>query len=96
MNAVAAPVRERRLERLEARVSPEVMDSVRRAASVKGQTVTDFVVLAASTAAQKVLLDQVLFSVSEEKFRAFEAALEAPLAENDAIKKLLASKSPWE
>lgn len=87
---------ERRGERLEARVSSEVMDSVRRAASVQGQTVTDFVVSAANTAAQRVLLDQVFFSISEEKFRAFEAALEAPLFENESIKKLLASKSPWE
>lgn len=95
MNAVAEPVRERR-ERLEARVSPEVMDTVRRAASAKGQTVTEFVVSAASTAAQKVLLDQVLFSIDQDKFRAFEAALEAPLVENESIRKLLASKSPWE
>lgn len=85
----------RRAERLEARVAPAVMDTVRRAASVKGQTVTEFVVTAANNEAQKVLLDQVLFSVNEENFKAFEAALEAPLGENPAIKQLLSSVSPW-
>ena len=83
-------------ERLEARVAPEVMDTVRRAASIKGQTVTDFVVTAANNEAQKVLLDQVLFSVNEENFKAFEAALDAPLSENAAVKQLLNSSSPWE
>lgn len=83
-------------ERLEARVAPEVMDTVRRAASVKGQTVTEFVVSAANTEAQKVLLDQVLFSINEENFKAFETALDAPLSENAAVKLLLNSSSPWE
>lgn len=83
-------------ERLEARVAPEVMDTVRRAASIKGQTITDFVVNAANTEAQKVLLDQVFFSVNEDNFRAFEEALDEPLSENAAVKQLLNSVSPWE
>jgi uncharacterized protein (DUF1778 family) len=88
-----APLADRRLE---ARVTSEVLDTAKRAAALQGQTLTDFVVFSVSTAAQKVLLDQLFFSVDEEKFNAFEAALAAPLNSNAAIMKLLSSRSPWE
>jgi uncharacterized protein (DUF1778 family) len=42
-----------------------------------------------------VLLDRRLFTLSNEQY-AFIRTLEAPPAPNEKLKRLLASKSPWD
>ncbi len=51
---------------------------------------------AACREAENVLLDKRLFLLSDEQFAAFETALQNPISNNTAIKKLLSRKSPWE
>jgi uncharacterized protein (DUF1778 family) len=50
---------------------------------------------AACDKAQSVLLDQVFFSLDEEKFRQFTALLDAPVQPNPGLERLLAVKAPW-
>ena len=50
----------------------------------------------ARKSAMDVLLDQRLFTLNAERFKAFMAVLDRPPAPNEKLKALLASKAPWE
>ncbi|MGB5282377.1 MAG: DUF1778 domain-containing protein [Arenicellales bacterium] len=51
---------------------------------------------AACREAENVLLDQQLFMLDQANFDIFNQALEAPVKDNPALRKLMARKSPWE
>ena len=67
-----------------------------RAAAIQNKTRSEFMLDAACREAENTLLDQRLFFVSEKEFRNFEKALSTPLADNEPVRRLLASKAPWE
>ncbi len=67
-----------------------------RAAQLQGKTRTEFMLEASREKAQQVLLDQTMFSVTPKQYKAFLALMEAPLADNAALQRLLARRSPWE
>jgi uncharacterized protein (DUF1778 family) len=50
---------------------------------------------AACQEAENVLLDRRLFHLKDEEYEAFESALKAPVADNPALRKLLALPPPW-
>lgn len=78
------------------RAPVELRDLIDRAASAQGKTRTDFILEASAEAAQRVLLDQVFFQVTEERMQAFHAVMEQPIKNNEAVRRLMAKKSPWE
>jgi uncharacterized protein (DUF1778 family) len=78
------------------RAPVELRDLIDRAANVQGKTRTDFILEASTEAAQRVLLDQVFFQVSEEQMKAFHDVMGRPIKNNEAVRRLLAKKSPWE
>ena len=51
---------------------------------------------AACLAAENTLLDQRLFLVDDDTFSAFQAQLDAPVADNKKLHNLLNKKSPWD
>ena len=65
-----------RVDRIEARVAPERAERIRRAAELANQSVSAFVVDAASEKAEQLLLDHRETVVSSEFFDALLAALE--------------------
>jgi len=67
-----------------------------RAAAALGKSRSDFMLETACREAENVLLDQRLFSLNQDDFDAFNQALEAPVKDNPALKKLMARKAPWE
>jgi uncharacterized protein (DUF1778 family) len=67
-----------------------------RAAQLQGKSRTEFMLEASREKAQQVLLDQTMFSVTPKQYKAFLALMEAPLADNAALQRLLAQRSPWE
>ena len=67
-----------------------------RAASVLGKNRSDFMLETACREAENVLLDHRLFSLNKADFDAFMAALDAPVKDNPALRKLMARKAPWE
>jgi len=67
-----------------------------KAASHLNKTRSDFMLEAACQEAEKVLLDQRLFLGDENTINAFNTLLEAPVADNDALRQLLNQKAPWE
>jgi uncharacterized protein (DUF1778 family) len=67
-----------------------------RACTVVGKKRTEFVLDAACREAENILLDQRLFSLDDDAFEAFEAALATPVQGNPALRSLLTAKAPWE
>ncbi|ASF49081.1 DUF1778 domain-containing protein [Methylophaga nitratireducenticrescens] len=78
------------------RALPAQRALIDRASQICGKSRTDFVLEAACREAENILLDQRLFFLDEQTFNAFEESLLAPVKDNPALRKLLASPSPWE
>ena len=78
------------------RVSRAVRDEIDSAASLLGKTRTDFIVESARKQAVDVLLERRLFALGGAQYAAFLKALDEPVPPNARLKKLMASKSPWE
>ena len=65
-----------RSERIEARIAPDMLATVRRAAEMQGRSVSDFVVTAAEQAARKTIEDLSLVRLSaDDQLRFVEALL---------------------
>jgi len=67
-----------------------------RAARLQGKRRTDFMLEASRDKAEQVLLDQTMFGVSAKQFKAFEALMNKPLAQNAGVMRLLAKRAPWD
>ncbi len=67
-----------------------------RAARLQGKSRTDFMLEASREKAEQVLLDQTLFTVTAKQHKAFEALMNAPLARNAGVKRLLSKRAPWD
>ena len=64
-----------RSERLEARIAPEALETVRRAAQMQGRSLSDFVVTAAEAAARAAIADAQVVRLSAEDQQRFVDAL---------------------
>ena len=67
-----------------------------RAVEVSGTSRTDFILDAACEKAREVLADQTQFALDRATLRRFTELLDAPLQDNAAIRRLLATPAPWE
>ena len=77
------------------RVSRQTRELIDSAAAVVGKSRTEFMLESARQHATDVLLDRRLFVLSEDQYRAFMNVLDNPPPPNAALKKLMASKAPW-
>ncbi len=73
--------------RLEARLPASVYATLKRAAELKGRSLTDFVVSAAHDAAQRAIEEESIIRLSAEDQRRFAEALINPPAPNAALKR---------
>lgn len=87
-----------RTERVEARIAPEVLAVVRRAAEIEGRSLSDFLVAAAQEAARRTIEQAQIIRLSMEEQRRFAALLLDPPAPSAAMaraakahKKLISS-----
>jgi uncharacterized protein (DUF1778 family) len=78
------------------RVTADDQQLIDRAVSASGLTRTDFVLQAARTAAQQVLVEQAWCSVSPERFEAFQRELDAPPQPNERLRRTMAAPRPWQ
>ncbi len=69
---------------------------IKMASDISHKSLTDFIIDSAYQAAEKVILDQRLFIVSEEVYQKFSDTLDRPIQENEGLKKLFSSPSPWD
>lgn len=79
-----------RTARLEARIAPEALAVVRRAAEIQGRSVSDFVVAAAQEAAQKTVSEVEVIRLSRAAQEQFVKLLTKPPASVPALKKAFA------
>jgi len=84
----ASRVQQRHLkdERLEARISPAQKRILERAASMRGATLTDFVLASAQEAAVKTIKEFEILSLCNEAREVFVKALINPPAPNKALR----------
>lgn len=87
---------ENRSATINIRVRERQRDLIDQAAEVLGKSRSDFMLETACREAQDVLLDQRVFRLDEAAFRAFIERLDARPEPTEALKKLLATKAPWE
>lgn len=68
-----------RTARIEARIAPEALDIVKRAAEIQGRSVSDFVVAAAQEAARRTIEETQIIRLSvEDQRRLVDALLNPP------------------
>ncbi len=77
------------------RALPAQRDLIDQAANLLGKNRSDFMLEAACSAAQAVILDQVFFNLDDDKFQQFTAMLDAPPSHNPGLERLMAVTVPW-
>ncbi|MEX9785640.1 MULTISPECIES: DUF1778 domain-containing protein [Enterobacterales] len=81
---------------LNLRIKPEDKTLIDRAANAVGKNRTEFVLEAARRAAEETLADLRVINVSPEVYQEFINQLDAAPGNNEALRKTMMSKSPWE
>src|SRR5262252_6711761 len=79
--------RNTRTSRIEARIAPEALAIVRRAAEIQGRSISDFVVAAAQEAAQKTVAQVELMRLSREAQERFASLLLNPPQPEPALNR---------
>lgn len=67
-----------------------------RAAEAVGKNRSEFMLDAATREATMVLLDRRFFQLDARTFKRFTTTLDAPPTDNPRLRKLLATRAPWE
>jgi uncharacterized protein (DUF1778 family) len=67
-----------------------------QAAEMLGKSRSDFMLEIACREAEELLLDQRVFNLDADRFKQFQALLDAPPSNNLKLRRLMASKAPWE
>jgi uncharacterized protein (DUF1778 family) len=76
-----------RTARIEARIAPEALAIVKRAAEIQGRSVSDFVVAAAQEAAYRAIEEMQIIRLSVEDQRSFVAAILNPPEPTAALRR---------
>lgn len=80
-----------RSARLEARIAPDAMAIVRRAAEIQGRSVSEFVVSAAQEAARRTIEEAEIIRLSVAGQRAFATAILGQQEPSEGLKRTFAS-----
>jgi len=78
-----------RTARIEARIAPDALAIVRRAAEIQGRSVSDFVVAAAQEAAHKAVAEVEVIQLSREAQEHFISLLLNPPPPSEALMRAL-------
>ena len=81
------PGESNRTSRIEARIAPDALQVVKRAAELQGRSVSDFVVAAAQEAAQRTIEESHLIRLSVEDQARFADLLLNPPEPTHALKR---------
>jgi uncharacterized protein (DUF1778 family) len=82
-------------ETLNIRITTEVRSLIDRAAKVRGQNRTDFILDAARRAAEDTLVDRALIAVSAKAYADFLARLDEPARPNEQLRRTMRAPLPW-
>jgi uncharacterized protein (DUF1778 family) len=87
---------ESKSERVDVRMTPTAKRTLQKAAAAANKTVTEFLLDSSLAAAFDTLADRRVFQLDAAQWAAFMAALETPPKDNPRLRKLLATKAPWD
>lgn len=85
------PQDQTKTSRVEARLTPDTLAAVRRAAELQGRSVSDFIVEAAREAARRAIEETQIIRLSVEDQRAFADTILAPPGPNAALRRAAAA-----
>ncbi len=71
-------------------------DLIDLAASRLDRSRSEFMLDAACSAAEEVMLDQAFFAVSDDTFEKLQSLIDQPLPATDKLRRLLKTKPPWD
>jgi uncharacterized protein (DUF1778 family) len=81
---------------IQIRTSAETKALINRAAQVRGQSLSDFVIQSARQAAENAILDQRVFLLEDKQWNELMDILDSPPAANERLRKTLAATRVWE
>ena len=81
---------------IQIRASAETKAMLNRAAQLRGQKLSEFMLDSARRQAEEAILDQRVFFLDAKAHDAFLALLDAPAKPNTAIRALMARKPAWQ
>jgi uncharacterized protein (DUF1778 family) len=79
----------RRTSRVEARIAPDSLEIIRRAAEIQGRSISDFIVAAAQEAAQRTIAEIEVLRLSRQAQEQFANLLLNPPAPTPALARAL-------
>lgn len=82
-------------ERINIRVSLEKRAFIEEAATLRGQSLSEFMLASAAEAAENQMLDQSIFQVDAKAFKLLERQLASPAKPNKKLQDLLNVRTPW-
>ncbi len=80
---------------IQIRAPREAKALIQRAAALKHQKLSEFMLESAQRSAEAAILDATLFQLGEEDYAAFVALLDAPPAPSAKVKARYARPAPW-
>lgn len=86
----------RKDRRLSLRVDSRQRELIRLGAEARHQSVTEFVLQSACASAEHALADRRRFVLDDDRWAAFTAALERPVADKPRLRALLAQPSVFD
>ncbi len=81
---------------IQIRASAETKAMLNRAAALRGQKLSEFMLDSARRQAEEAILDQRVFFLDAKAHEAFLAMLDAPAKPNAALRALMARKLAWQ
>ena len=81
---------------IQIRASAETKAMLNRAAQLRGQKLSEFMLDSARRQAEEAILDQRVFFLDGKAHDAFLALLDAPAKPNTALRALMARKPAWQ
>lgn len=91
---MAQPIRKDDI--IQIRAPAETKAMLNRAAQLRGQKLSEFMLESARRQAEEAILDQRVFFLDAKAHAAFLALLDAPAKPNAALRALMARKPKWQ
>ena len=90
------PAGRRKDDVIQIRTSAETKAILNRAAALRGQKLSEFMIESARRQAEETILDQRTFVLDAEAHEKFLALLDSPTKPNQELRSLLRRKPSWE
>lgn len=81
---------------IQIRASAATKAILNRAATLRGQKLSEFMLDSARARAEETILDQRLIALNDEDHKTFLAMLDAPAKPGKAVRKRMTRKPAWE